>query len=43
MVSKRLFDDKNVDLDKIYVLFAFSGKLSIDCMNKDIPQVIGDV
>ena len=42
LVNKRLFD-KSVDWDKIYILFAFCGKLAIDCLEKGIPQVIANV
>ena len=42
LVDNRIFDN-GVDWHKVYVFMAFCGKLSIECLNKDIPQVIVNI
>ncbi len=42
LVDRRLFH-ACADWSKIYALFAFCGKLCVSCLDKAIPQVIGNV
>lgn len=42
LVDNRVFDN-GIDWSKIYLLFAFCGKLSISCLHRNISQVIPNV
>ncbi|CAK9304466.1 unnamed protein product [Gordionus sp. m RMFG-2023] len=42
-VAKELFKDGGIKWGRITALFVFSGQLCLECINKDLPQLVGQI